>query len=76
MADPLGHLIDGIRILSLVAETAGIKPIEIRLADERDGRALINLLNAQDSARLFLTSPIDEKGHEFQIEGVKVTWPQ
>ncbi len=76
MADPLSHFIDGIRAISFVAEGAQIAPVEIRLADERDGRKLIAFLNATDTARALLASPIDPKGHEFTIEGVRVTWPQ
>lgn len=75
MPDPLAHFIDACGQLSFVAEGAGIKPVEIRVADEHDGRRLVMFLNACESVRM-LPSPIDEKGHEFKIGDVRVTWPQ
>lgn len=76
MPDPLTHLVDAVEAMSFVAEGAGIAALEIRVADERDARKLISFLNACDSARAILASPIDIKGHEFKIGDVRVTWPQ
>jgi hypothetical protein len=76
MPDPLSHFADACAAISFVTEGAGIKPIEIRVADERDARALIAFLMASDSARTIMASPIDEKGHEFKICDIRVTWPQ
>lgn len=76
MPDPLSHFAEAAAAMSFVAEGAGIKPLEVRVADEHDARQLITFLNACDSARNILPSPIDEKGHEFKIGNVRVTWPQ
>ncbi len=76
MADALTHLMDACAALKFIADGASIAAPEIRLADERDGRALIGIINATDSARMLLTSPIDIKAHEFMLSGVKITWPQ
>ncbi len=76
MADALTHLYGAIDAINFITEGAGIAPAEIRLADERDARALIAILNACDSTRMLLASPIDDKGHEFTINGVRITWPQ
>lgn len=76
MPDPLTHFVDACEQLSFVAQGSDIKPLEIRVADERDGRKLIAFLNACHSALQILPSPIDEKGHEFRIGDVRVTWPQ
>lgn len=76
MPDPLSHLVEAVEAISFVAEGAGIAALEIRVADEPDARKLIAFLNACDSARMLLASPIDIKGHEFKIGDVRVTWPQ
>jgi len=76
MADALSHLAEAIQAMNFVTEGAGIAPVEIRLADERDGRKLIAFLNATQTAQSKFVGPFDDKGHEFTIDGVKVTWPQ
>ena len=76
MPDPLSHFAEACSMLSFVAEGAEIKPLEIRVADEHDGRRLVMFLMACHSALQILPSPIDAKGNEFKIGDVRVTWPQ
>ena len=75
MADPLSQLIDACRLLSHVAKETQTAAPTIRLASYEEALRFKAALSKTDTAAMLFTGPI-ETLEDFEIHGIKITWPQ